>query len=66
MRAKLCKFYFQRDFDVQPFVNMDILLMPHVLEFVTKTKVCIEKEERTYNAKEMMTHTAKMFHITTK
>ena len=36
LRSKLRAFYFKGEFDVQPFAKMDVQLMPHVLELVTK------------------------------
>lgn len=38
LRHKLRDFYFQGKFDLQPFVDMDVKLMPCVLELVTRTE----------------------------
>jgi len=42
LRSKLKTFYFKGPFDVQPFTDMDIKLMPNVLEFVTMSVVSID------------------------
>ena len=34
-------FYFQEKFVVQPFMDMEVVLMPYVLELVTRTEVCV-------------------------
>jgi len=45
-RSKLRAFYFQGEFDIQPFVNMDVVLMPNVLELVTMSEErIVEKKE---------------------
>lgn len=40
-RSKLRAFYFHGEFDIQPFLRMDVALMPHVLELVTMSEECI-------------------------
>ena len=45
LRNKLHFFYFQGEFDVEVFADLDVELMPYVLELVTKTEVCIRKDE---------------------
>ena len=41
LRSKLRTFYFQGEFVVQPFMDIDAVLMPYVLELVTRTEVCV-------------------------
>ena len=43
LRTKLRAFYFKGEFDINPFLNMDVVMMPYVLEMVTKTEFCIER-----------------------
>ena len=43
MRSKLRKFYFKEDFDIQPFLTMDVKLMPHVLELVTRDEISCQQ-----------------------
>ena len=38
LRSKLRKFYFQGDFDLQPFNKLDAKLMPNLLQLVTRTE----------------------------
>lgn len=45
LRSKLRTFYFQEYCDVQPFIGIDVVLMPKVLELVTKTEVCMLKDD---------------------
>mmetsp|Transcript_7545 Transcript_7545/g.17106 ORF Transcript_7545/g.17106 Transcript_7545/m.17106 type:complete len:248 (-) Transcript_7545:365-1108(-) len=45
LRCKLRCFFFQGEFDVQPFAVMDVNLMPNVLELVTKTEICVREDE---------------------
>ena len=45
-RMKIRAFYFtQADFDIKPFLDMDVELMPNVLELVTMSKECITNEQ---------------------
>ena len=45
-RMKIRAFYFtQADFDIKPFLDMDVELMPNVLELVTMSKECITDEQ---------------------
>lgn len=45
-RMKIRAFYFtQADFDIKPFLDMDVELMPSVLELVTMSKECITNEQ---------------------
>ena len=44
LRSKLRKYYVKGSlFDVQPFADMDVLLMPYALELSTKN-ICLSKE----------------------
>lgn len=45
-RMKIRAFYFtQADFDIKPFLDMGVELMPNVLELVTMSKECITNEQ---------------------
>ena len=45
-RSKLRAFYFQGEFDIQPFIDMDIELMPNILELVTMSEECLVQEKK--------------------
>lgn len=45
-RSKLRAFYFQGEFDTRPFVDMDVALMPNVLELVTMSEECLGDEKK--------------------
>lgn len=45
-RIKLRSFYFQGEFDVQPFISMNVVCMPNVLELVTMSEECITEEKK--------------------
>ena len=45
-RSKLRAFYFQGEFDIQPFIAMDVELMPNVLELVTMSEECLAHEKK--------------------
>lgn len=44
LRHKLRTFYFTGQFDIQPFVDLHISLIPHLLELVTMTEVCVNPD----------------------
>ena len=44
-RSKLRALYFQGNFDMKPFIDLDIQLIPNLLELATMTDVCIHKEQ---------------------
>ncbi|KAL9189874.1 hypothetical protein ACHAXT_009549 [Thalassiosira profunda] len=46
IRFKLRMSYFQREFDVQPFADINVRLFPRVLELVTRSEVVVGKKER--------------------
>jgi len=47
IRSKLRSFYFKRaDYDISPFANMEVNLMPHVLELVTRSEVWSAQSQR--------------------
>ena len=41
-RAKLKEFYFKGQFTVESFADIDVKLIPYVLELVTMTDICID------------------------
>lgn len=43
LRSKLRTFYFQGNFDVRPFIGIDAVLLPKVLELVTRMEVCLDQ-----------------------
>lgn len=47
-RMKLRSFYFKGAYDVQPFIDMDIELMPYVLELLTRTEMFVETARKYY------------------
>jgi len=47
IRSKLRSFYFKNaDYDITPFANMEVNLMPHVLELVTRSEVWSAQPQR--------------------
>ena len=47
LRSKLRKYYLKGSlFDVQPFADMDVLLMPYALELITKKELPVEIDYR--------------------
>ena len=52
LRSKLRTFYFQGEFAIQPFIGMDVVLMPFVLELVTRTEIYVEKRKRDCDSRE--------------
>mmetsp|Transcript_8662 Transcript_8662/g.15732 ORF Transcript_8662/g.15732 Transcript_8662/m.15732 type:complete len:258 (+) Transcript_8662:84-857(+) len=46
LRAKLRAFFFRGEFDIQPFIDMDVILMPYVLELVTRTEARVQDEKK--------------------
>lgn len=48
LRSKLRSFYFTGDYDVQPFIDMDTVLMPKVLQIVTLAEVCVNRGDHGY------------------
>ena len=47
MRSKLRHFYIKGEFDIEPFINMEVKFVPSILELVTMSEVtCGEQEGR--------------------